>query len=74
MTISKDASVIPTDCTGAHLEHGFPATDWYLLHNDVVRCIENCSQHISVDTVNLFYNLKRVTTQLVIVLRYDEAI
>jgi hypothetical protein len=47
VTISKDTSVISTDCTGAHLEHDFPAaTDRYLLHNNVVRCMENGSQHI----------------------------
>lgn len=46
MTISKDASVIPTHCTGAYLEYDFPAIDWDLLHNNVVRGIENSSQHI----------------------------
>lgn len=46
MTISKYASVIPTDCAGAYLEHDLPAIDRYLLHYNVVRCMENGSQHI----------------------------
>jgi hypothetical protein len=46
MTISKHADVIPTDCAGVHLEHGLPASDWYLLYNNVVWCMENGSQHI----------------------------
>jgi hypothetical protein len=46
MTISKDAGVISAYGTGTHFENDMSVSDGYLLHNNVVWCIENGSQHI----------------------------